>query len=178
MIKLEYFTKNDYGTLIQWVESPSFLLQWAGPAFAYPLSCNQLDKYLKEANQADGSSLIFKAVEKSSTRSVGHIALNNIDYDNRSARIGKVLVSKDARGRGIGVIMMEEILKIAFDRLNLHKVTLGVFEFNKPAIHMYKKAGFQIDGLLRDHRRFGEEYWNLYEMSILYYEWKANEGIT
>ncbi|GGF25275.1 aminoglycoside N(6')-acetyltransferase [Halobacillus andaensis] len=178
MIKLEYFTKQDYDTLLQWVESPSFLLQWAGPTFSYPLSDDQLDKYIKEANQVNGSLLIFKAVEESSNRPIGHIGLKNIDYYNRSARVGKVLVSKEARGRGIGLIMMEEILKIAFDELNLNKVTLGVFDFNKPAIQTYKKAGFQIDGLLRDHRRFEEEYWNLYEMSILHSEWKANSRIS
>ncbi|WP_101846028.1 GNAT family N-acetyltransferase [Halobacillus sp. Marseille-P3879] len=174
MVRLEHFGKKDYDQLIQWVESPAFLLQWAGPHFSYPLTYNQLDEYIKGANQEQSPLFVYKAVEHSTNQAVGHIALNNIDLHNHSGRIGKVLVRREARGRGIGLLMIKGVLQIAFENLNLHKVTLGVFDFNEPAIKTYKKAGFQIDGLLRDHRRFNEEYWSLYEMSILYREWKQN----
>jgi RimJ/RimL family protein N-acetyltransferase len=67
--------------------------------------------------------------------------------------------------------LMEEILKVAFDELNLHRVSLGVFDFNLSAIACYEKAGFIKEGLLRDARKNDDEYWNLWEMSILEDEW-------
>ena len=48
--------------------------------------------------------------------------------------------NKNVRGKGIGQLMMEEILKVAFDELRLHRVSLGVFDFNVSAIACYEKA--------------------------------------
>jgi RimJ/RimL family protein N-acetyltransferase len=67
--------------------------------------------------------------------------------------------------------MIEEILKIAFGKLNLHRVSLGVFDFNQSAIACYEKSGFIKEGLLRDSRKIENEYWSLWEMSILENEW-------
>jgi RimJ/RimL family protein N-acetyltransferase len=98
--------------------------------------------------------------------------LGNIDRRNKSARVGKVLVGdKNVRGKGIGQLMMVEILKVAFDELKLHRVSLGVFDFNVAAIACYEKAGFIKEGLIRDSRKIGDEYWSLWEMSILENEW-------
>jgi RimJ/RimL family protein N-acetyltransferase len=98
--------------------------------------------------------------------------LGKIDRKNKSARVGKVLVGdKNTRGKGIGQQMIKEILKIAFDELQLHRVSLGVFDFNVSAIACYEKAGFIKEGLLRDSRKNGDEYWSLWEMSILENEW-------
>lgn len=103
---------------------------------------------------------------------IGHISLDNIDKKNKSARLGKVLVGDGSlRGRGIGPVMIEKVLKIAFEELSLHKVSLGVFDFNKSAIACYENVGFVKEGLLRDSRKIKDEYWNLWEMSILEQEW-------
>ena len=52
-------------------------------------------------------------------------------------------------------------------------MTLGVFDFNTAAIKCYEKVGFKKEGLLRDARKNGNEYWNLIEMGILESEWKT-----
>ncbi len=101
--------------------------------------------------------------------------MEKIDRKNKSARVGKVLVGdKNVRGKGIGQQMMKEILKVAFEDLNLHRVSLGVFDFNVSAIACYEKAGFTKEGLHRDSRKNGDEYWSLWEMSILEYEFMTN----
>jgi RimJ/RimL family protein N-acetyltransferase len=46
-----------------------------------------------------------------------------------------------------------------------------VFDFNLSVIACYEKAGFIKEGLLRDSRKNDDEYWNLWEMSILENEW-------
>lgn len=51
-------------------------------------------------------------------------------------------------------------------------MTLGVFDFNTPAIHCYEKVGFVKEGMLRDARKNGDNYWNLIEMGILEDEWR------
>ncbi|KAB2328703.1 GNAT family N-acetyltransferase [Cytobacillus depressus] len=175
MIELQYFERTDFKQLINWVSSPQFLRHWGGPAFQYPLSENQLEKYIENANRDSSDTLAYKVLDKETGSVIGHISLGKIDRKNKSARVGKVLVGdKNVRGKGIGQQMMKEILKVAFEDLNLHRVSLGVFDFNVSAIACYEKAGFTKEGLLRDSRKNGDEYWSLWEMSILENEFMTN----
>ncbi|WP_010530187.1 GNAT family N-acetyltransferase [Lentibacillus jeotgali] len=175
MVELKYFERSDFRQLINWIDSSEFLLQWGGPGFNYPLDESQLEKYIEKANDVNSDTLVYKVINKETSNVVGHISLSKIDKENKSARVGKVLVGdKNVRGQGIGQLMMTEILKIAFNELNLHRVSLGVFDFNVSAIGCYEKAGFKKEGLLRDSRKNGDDYWSLWEMSILENEFMAN----
>ncbi|WP_141552415.1 GNAT family N-acetyltransferase [Bacillus cereus] len=168
VIKLESFKKSDFKQLINWINSEEFLIQWSGNAFTFPLDEQQLEKYIESAN-----TLAFKVVDEETSDVIGHISFGQIDNINKSARIGKVLVGNTKmRGRSIGKHMMKAVLHIAFDELKLHRVTLGVYDFNTSAISCYEKIGFVKEGLLRESKRVGETYWNLWEMSMLEYEWK------
>ncbi|QDI92632.1 N-acetyltransferase [Salicibibacter halophilus] len=170
MIALQHFERTHMKKLIEWIETPEFLLQWGGPNFTYPLDEKQLERYMEEPDR-----YIYSVVEQETEMIIGHISLGRIDKENRSARVGKVLVGDPgARGKGIGRQMMTAILKIAFDEMHLHRVSLGVFSFNEPAIACYEKVGFQKDGLLRDLRKMGDDYWSLWEMSMLEDEWEKN----
>lgn len=175
MIRLEPFTAEDIPALIAWSGDEAFLLQWAGPAFKHPLTADQLERYMAGSGDPEISErLIYKVVLDEDGRSVGHICLGSIDRSNRSARIGKVLLGDPSvRGRGIGSLMIEAVLRIGFDELRLHRISLGVFDFNRPAIACYERAGFVREGLLRDARRIGDAYWSLIEMAMLEDEWRS-----
>jgi RimJ/RimL family protein N-acetyltransferase len=175
MIKLEYFTKADFPQLLQWIDDEYIMTNWAGSLFRFPLSEASLDWYLEGANQLETADvLIYKAVETVTGEVVGHISLGSINRSEGSARISRVLVGNTTlRGKGICQGMMKGILRIGFDELNLHRIGLGVYDFNVAAIGCYKKAGFSTDGLLRDVKKFGDAYWSLVEMSILQDEWKS-----
>lgn len=178
MVELKYFERSDFKQLINWIDSPAFLLQWGGPGFDYPLNDSQLEKYIENANNENGETMVYKVIDHETGETIGHISLGKIDRKNKSARVGKVLVGdKNTRGKGIGQQMIKEILKIAFDELQLHRVSLGVFDFNVSAIACYEKAGFIKEGFLRDSRKNGEEYWSLWEMSILENEWLKTKNV-
>lgn len=173
MIELKYFDRTDFKQLINWIDSQAFLIQWSGHAFEFPLTESQLEKYIENANKDYADSFVYKVIDQDSGTTIGHISLGRIDRVNKSARIGKVLIGEqNVRGKGIGQQMMKEVLKVAFNELQLHRVTLGVFDFNLPAIACYEKIGFEKEGLLRDSTKFGNEYWSQWEMSMLEDEWK------
>lgn len=172
MIELKYFERADFKQLMDWIDSPKLLLQWGGNQFDYPLTESQLEKYIENANHPEADIFVYKAIRKETGKAIGHISLGKIDRKHKSARIGKVLVGKkNLRGQGIGQRMVQEVLKIAFDQLHLHRVSLGVFDFNTTAMACYEKVGFQKEGLARDCSKFGDKYWSLWEMSILENEW-------
>ncbi len=174
MITLRPFARADFARLIAWIPSAEFLLQWAGPAFTFPLDTAQLDAYLAESEGEAPSRMIFTAVESDTATAVGHIELARIDRRNKSATLSRVLIGEAGRrGQGAGLETVRRILQIGFERLTLHRIDLVVFDFNASAIACYERAGFVTEGCLREARRFGEEYWSLVQMSILEAEWSA-----
>ncbi len=42
------------------------------------------------------------------------------------------------------------LLKYAFYEMNLHRIGLDVISYNKAAIKLYKKMGFQEEGCMRE----------------------------
>jgi RimJ/RimL family protein N-acetyltransferase len=171
VIKLEHFERTDFARLMDWIDSPKFMLQWGGRTFSFPLNEQQLENYIESANTNISEMLIYRVLHEETDEVIGHINLK-IDRINNSARIGKVLVGKRSlKGQGIGQLMVEKVLNIAFEELKVHRVSLGVFDFNLSAIACYEKAGFVKEGLLREARKIDNEYWNLWEMSILENEW-------
>ncbi len=171
MIKLEPFTRDDFARLMDWAVSPEFLVQWAGTQFTYPMTEEQLERYYQSAQTAEPKRLIFKGVDEKGN-AVGHIELNQIDHHHRSASISRVLVAPEARGKGYGQQMVREVIRIGFEDLNLHRISLNVFDFNKSAIACYEKVGFVREGLLRELRKVGDRYWNLVVMSMLEEEYR------
>ena len=69
--------------------------------------------------------------------------------------------------------MIDEALDYGFENLDLNRIGLGVFDFNDSAIHCYTKAGFKLEGTLRESARVGDSYWNCHLMGILRNEWKC-----
>jgi RimJ/RimL family protein N-acetyltransferase len=174
MIRLEYFTKDDFAQLIKWISTEELLTNWSGSLFRFPLTNESLDWYLEDTNDLlHSDALIYKAVDIASGEVVGHISLGGISRKNRSARISRVLVGDNAqKGKGICTLMIREVARIGFEELNLHRISLGVYDFNHAALRCYEKAGFIKEGLQRDILLHKNEYWSLVEMSMLEEEWR------
>jgi RimJ/RimL family protein N-acetyltransferase len=174
MIELQPFGREDFARLIGWIHSPEELLQWAGPAYNYPLDVPQLEANYRQSLGDNPTRKIFKAVDTKTQGVIGHIELGNIDHKSESARISRVLVGDPSyRGKGIGTLIVKRVLEIGFEEMGLHRMDLVVFDFNTPAIKLYEKLGFVREGRLREIRKMGNEYWSLYQMSMLEDEWRA-----
>ena len=70
-------------------------------------------------------------------------------------------------GKGIGKAALSLILEYAFSELNLHRVFLNVFSFNKRAIKLYEKMGFMHEGVLRQAFYRAGDWHDIVIMSIL-----------
>lgn len=173
MIELQPFTRDDFPQMIDWAVSPEFLMQWCGWTFAYPLDTAQLERYLYSSQGEHPFRRIFSAVDTSTQRVVGHIALSSLDPRTQSGTIACVTVDAALRGKGVGEAMVRHVLETAFDELHLHRVELNVFDFNTGAIALYEKLGFVKEGLIREARRVGDTWWSHYHMSMLEQEWRA-----
>ena len=172
-LRLVPFHQRDFDTLIGWIRSARELLEWAGPVFTYPLDAAQLERHCRR-RRGSADRRLYTVLDGSTQAAIGHVELCDIHSTHRSARLCRVLIGpRDQRRRGWGALAVRAALAIAFDELRLHRVSLGVFDFNAAAIGCYAKVGFRREGLLRDARRFEDEYWSLLAMSILEDEWRT-----
>ena len=60
-----------------------------------------------------------------------------------------IMVHADYQGIGIGSALMETLIDLADQWLMLKRLQLTVFVSNEPAIKLYQKFGFEIEGVNR-----------------------------
>ncbi len=174
MIRLEYFGSDDIHQLMEWIQDEETLMNWSGALFSFPLTQDSMEWYIEDVNDISSSeAFIYKAIEETTGEVVGHISLGGISKKNKAGRISRVLVAPQSQGKGYCSQMVKAVLKIAFEDLHLHRICLGVYDFNKAAIRCYEKAGMVIEGTNRDCLLFKGNWWSLVEMSMLEAEWAA-----
>jgi len=174
-LSLEKFTEADIGPLIAQIPDRRFLAQWAGTSFQWPLDERQLRDHIEKALSPETCMRVYKAVDARG-KTLGHGEFTQIDSKNRSATLSRILIFSSFRGQGLGREMVKQLLETGFSGMNLHRISLHVFDFNETAILCYKSLGFQKEGLLRHARKVNDEYWNIIVMSILKTEFLPDRG--
>jgi UDP-4-amino-4,6-dideoxy-N-acetyl-beta-L-altrosamine N-acetyltransferase len=117
--------------------------------------------------EARGDRHEFMIVERASGRSVGTIGLSHIDRVNRRAEYGVLIGEPAARGKGLAAEASRLLLAYAFGALTLRRVYLHVFAGNADALRLYRRVGFQPEGVLRQHVRKGDEFLDVAVMAVL-----------
>src|SRR5262245_17917224 len=99
---------------------------------------------------------------------VGTIALHTSSRPrvNHKGEIG-MMVRDDWQGKGVGKAMMQAVVDLADKWLNLSRIELTVFTDNEPAIALYRRFGFEIEGTLRKHSFRDGEFVDAYAMARL-----------
>lgn len=72
-------------------------------------------------------------------------------HSGRQAHVASLgmMVHPDYHGRGVGSALMEAALDLADNWLDCHRVELEVYPDNAPALALYHKFGFEVEGTLR-----------------------------
>ncbi|MCI0764932.1 GNAT family N-acetyltransferase [Bacillus sp. TL12] len=66
-----------------------------------------------------------------------------------------VCVLKEFWGHGIGKNLLQKSISWA-DTNGIKKITLNVLEINEKAIKLYKKLGFEVEGVLKNDKRLAD----------------------
>ncbi len=89
---------------------------------------------------------------------IGRCAYNSVDHKNRFCFIGIMINHKRFQNKGHGTEALSLLINYIFNELNLRKIYLKVFASNERAIHVYKKLGFEVEGVLKKHLFRNGEY--------------------
>ena len=161
---------SNISELLQWVPERDDLRAWSGTYFSYPLTSSQLLDHSGRLENAGHLSLsFFGSLENGEAAAYGEIC--EIQR-GASAMLRRILVRPgNFRRKGYREKFVGKLLNIAFREYEVHRVYLGVFEFNEAAIALYRKLNFTHEGAWREHVRDGEEFLTLNWMGILRAEW-------
>jgi RimJ/RimL family protein N-acetyltransferase len=109
------------------------------------LTLEQEQKWLESNIQNENHLIIVAEV---SENIVGQLDFSN-GHKKRNAHTGEfgMGVHKDYRGLGIGSLLLSALIEWTKNHPNIEKVNLCVHSTNDRAIAMYKKHGFQMEGL-------------------------------
>ncbi len=120
--------------------------------------------WLRGANRPD--MVTFAICDRESDEFLGTCQLRNIDRATHRSLLS-IILKPSAQGRGYGSDSLNTLLQFAFGELNLHKVSLMVYESNIGGQKLYEKIGFRFEGVLRQEVYRQGHYENQLAYSIL-----------
>jgi len=136
-------------------------LLWSSP----PYDEQKIDRWMS------GSKTGLSLVALSEDRLVGITAVYQFPRPRLKGVGGMMIyIHQDFHGVGLGTEMTDCLLTLARDK-GLHRIGLEVVEDNEAAVRLYKKLGFEIEGVMKD-AYFGTDhkYHNILVMGYLFLE--------
>jgi diamine N-acetyltransferase len=112
------------------------------------------------------------AIETKDGIHIGSVSLEVNSYHNRAV-FGIFIGEKKYWNRGLGSDAARTIIDYGFKKLKIHRIELGVLEYNPRAMKVYKRLGFKREGRKREFVKFKGKYYDDLHMSILENEWKG-----
>lgn len=132
---------------------------------------DRIEKDLEESHE-DVFYAMIRTLEED--RLIGFLAFFETFWNHGDAWVAIGLGEAEFWGKGYGSEAMQLALRYAFNELNFHRVTLGVFEYNQRAIRSYQKVGFVEEGRIRGEFLRQGKRWDMIFMGILREEWNNN----
>jgi putative acetyltransferase len=115
---------------------------------------------------AENSENVFELVACVEGEIVGQVFLQIFPRPRRK-HVGQIGMSvrDDFQGQGVGTALMQAAVDMADHWLNVLRLELDVYTDNEPAVRLYKKFGFEIEGTLKKYAYRDGEYVDVYAMA-------------
>lgn len=100
---------------------------------------------------------------------IGQIGLHTFPSRPRRRHVGEIgmAVRDDWQGKGVGTALMQAVIDLADKWLNLSRLELEVYTDNEPAVKLYQKFGFTIEGTAIQHAFRDGQFIDSYLMARL-----------
>jgi RimJ/RimL family protein N-acetyltransferase len=127
-------------------------------------SLSKLHKFLEKVEKQE--ILFWAIITKETKKHIGNIKIDPLSLKNLTGEYGLMIGDKNEWGKGYATEASSEILKFCFSKkLNLRKITLGVVYENSTALKLYRKLGFEQEGLLKKHAKHEGRWCDIVRMA-------------
>ena len=159
-IELRPTTMADLPDIMGWVNDPDITHYFAKMGH---VSLEQEKAYLEKMLASEKDKLFTILIDN---EYAGQCSINEIYWPAKNGRLFLVLTKK-FQNRHLSKGVLEALLRQAFEIMQLHKVWLIVREDNERAQFIYQRAGFSVEGTLRDEYYVNDKYYTMIRMAIL-----------
>ncbi|WP_092787741.1 GNAT family N-acetyltransferase [Rhodospira trueperi] len=145
-VRLRPVKLEDSDLLFEWINNRDLVVMNAP---FRPISETEHKKWFEGISLRKDVSF-FMIEDSDSGLAIGSCQLTNIHDIHRSAELQIRIGRFDFQNKGAGSAAVRLLVDHGFHTLKLHRIMLHVFSTNLRAIHVYQKAGFKQEGLLRE----------------------------
>ncbi|HLD00575.1 MAG TPA: GNAT family protein [Candidatus Nanoarchaeia archaeon] len=169
-VRLRSLEMSDLDNIMRWVNDPEVVGNFAN--FKIPISREEEKKFL-EKTLASETDRVF-AIENEQGDYVGNVGIHQIHWPSRVGRLGLIIGAKENWNKGYAETAVNEVLGLAFNHYNLHKVWGMVWEDNPKTRHLYiDKCSFKVEGILQDEYFHQGKYHNIIRIAMLEDDYRA-----
>ena len=165
MIELKPLTEENISPFYSWLRDKE-TIKYSLSTFQKIDSDEDIKSWYSSVlqNQKDFTVGIFLSLDGTL---IGYTGICNISTINNYGEFFIFIGDKDQWRKGIGTITTERVVQFGFEKLNLNRIMLTVSEPNFGGVRAYEKAGFKIEGKLRQSCFRDGKYHDKIIMSIL-----------
>lgn len=164
-IRLREYKKEDIKLAQEYVND-SEIKKLLNPGIPFLYTYEDEEKWYENLS-ASKDTYNFAIETLEDKKYIGGCGINEVDWKNSYVVVGIFIGDKDYLGKGYGTDAMKVLMNFIFEQMNIHKIKLNVFSFNKRAIKSYEKCGFKVEGILRDELFVDGKYHDEVSMGIL-----------
>ena len=177
LIRLRPVEERDIDHYFSWINDPELARLVIG---SIELGArNRMLKTLEESLTIPDINCSFMIETVGGEELIGFCLLKNIHTIHRSAELEQFFIGeKKFRDKGYGQDALQTLLNYAFGELNLNRIWLITYGYNKEAITFYEKEGFVQEGLLRQIQFTQGKFHDGVIMGILKKDWFTKNSIN
>lgn len=144
---LRRLQSSDLGRTLDWVNDPEIMVIMGvrGPR------TQEMQQQWFDKVSLDHGEIVFAICVLESGEHIGNVSLDLIDPINRNARFAIFIGDNNMRGKAYGFEATKLAVEYGFFYLNLHKIYVKASQDYVAAIKIYKRLGFNEEGLLKEH---------------------------
>ena len=131
------------------------------------LSIERSDKWFEEMQARQEHEQLYLGIFTPKGELLGDIQLFDIDWRQRTAKLGFGLSRQQDRGKGYGTDASRTLLRYAFDHMDLWRVSAHTYEYNNAAQRCFEKLGFVQEGRERQVFFCGGRRWDRLRYGLL-----------
>ena len=164
-IRFRKITEDDLEMIMNWRMMPEITKNmYTDPK----LTLDDQKKWFKRISESKDE---FHWVIETEGVPVGVANFSKWDKDANLIHTGSYIAIKEKRSIKLALNLQFALYTFAFDVLGVNKMCQEVLGNNIPVVKLNERLGIKLEGVLRQAKRKGDEYLDLYSMGILKSEW-------
>jgi ribosomal-protein-alanine N-acetyltransferase len=140
---------------IQWMNDPD-IVQYMECRFQ-KWTAQDLEDYIVKMEKSEADHF-FAIIDKQSQDYIGNIKIGPVNQHHKYASLGLMIGDKNFWGKGLATEVIQLATQYAFDNLKIRKMTAGCYANNKGSCRAFEKAGFEQEGVLKNHYKDATKY--------------------